>query len=326
MLLSVLLPLIIIVLAYLYVRVRWHFQGADFLAKGQFDEAIVIFTRIRRYYPLDTLSLQSRGTAYRYKGDLSSALADYTRSIEMGGRKNGLLYLNRAYLFLYWERFADARNDYELALLSNPDLPQAHVGLIYVHLHSKEYEQVINSSDAMLNQWQVLADKRQKYGAYISNRSPEALAQFEVIYQAVWIAKARALAHLGRVDEAREVLHMLQTKYPTNIAFIYSDGAELEFFIGDYATALAYFERVLMNTDKLPQQPISVHGYPSVFYAQAGYAVTLFVTGDIEQAQAQWRDLQTKAPLLTSAERVGKEFFWSEAMTAKAKELEASFM
>ncbi len=320
MILLVSFGMIFALLAYFFVRVRWHKQADAAIKAGQLDEALAQYTRIIKYYPQDAIAMHNRAVAYRHKGDFEAALAELNRAVARGGRMSAMLRINRAYLQMYLGKHMDALADYRLALHAEPNQPQALLGIIYVHIFSKDYETALQEAEKAIAQIEVDKAKNQKYGAYILTQTADTQKQMDRVYEAIHITKAIALAYLERGDEAKAIFDQLKAQNPTS-SQVYVDSGEVHFLLGDYATAKTDFERAMLTEADAPLGIMSMRGYPFMCYAQAGYAVSLFANGDVEEAHQQLRDLQAKAPRLITAQEMGKEFFWSDKMIATADEM-----
>jgi tetratricopeptide (TPR) repeat protein len=322
MVLVVVFGVLVAILGYFFTRVRWHNQALTYLNDGQIDDAIRIFSRVIKYYPQDAIALYHRASAYKRKGDYTAALADYDQAVARGGRMSGVLYGARAYFLMYLGRYDDALADYELALKADPRQPQTQLGIAYAYIFKKDYEKALEKAQIAIDELEKQLATNAKYGAYLLEATPERNIELENVVISVNAAKALALIHLGRGDEARGIYATLAEKYPESM-ILYVDRAELNFLLNDYDSARADYEKALVLAGDTEFTP-TTSGYDFSLVAQAGYAVTLFACGEIEQAQAQWHTLQTNAPLLVDAKRIGKEFFWSDAMTEQAEKMMAS--
>ncbi|MCL4255419.1 MAG: tetratricopeptide repeat protein, partial [Anaerolineae bacterium] len=306
MILLVSFGMIFALLAYFFVRVRWHKQ-ADATAKaGQLDEALAQYARILKYYPQDAIAMHNRAVAYRHKGDFEAALAELNRAVARGGRMSAMLRINRAYLQMYLGNHMDALADYRLALHAEPNQPQALLGIVYTHIFTKDYETALQEAEKTIAQIEIDKAKSEKYGAYILTQTPETQKQVYRVYEAIYTTKAIALAHLGRGDEAKVIFDQLKIQNPTS-SQVFVDSGEVHFLLGDYATAKTDFERAMLVEIENPLGVTSMRGYPFIYYAQAGYAVSLFAVGEVEDAHKQLSDLQAKAPRLITAQDMGKE-------------------
>ncbi|MDZ4669967.1 MAG: tetratricopeptide repeat protein [Phototrophicales bacterium] len=310
------------IFAYFIVRMQWHNKALMALNDGRLDDAIAQFSKVIKYYPQDSIALYHRANTYKQKGDMDAALADYDSAVARGGRMSGVLYGARAYFLMYLGRYEDALKDYQLALKTDPTQPQTQLGIAYAYLFMKDYEKALAQAQITVDilEKQIATDKQ--YSAYILANSPEKSAQLESAYISVYATKALALIHLGRSDEAKAIYASLGEKYPNSMV-LYVDRAEVNFLLGDYASAIADYEKAIALAQDTLFIPMS-GAYDLTYLAQAGYAVSLFASGDEEKAQAQWRDLGKKKPELANVSLLSKEFFWSETMVAQAEKMVAS--
>jgi tetratricopeptide (TPR) repeat protein len=300
-------------------------RGLKLTEDNQFDKADILFTRMLKFYPKNALLHLFKGRSDTFKGDNQAALAHYDKAISLEHNNKflrGRSQVFRGYFYLYLGRYDDALNDYRLVqqLNTKPYLYEACWGGVASYFYQKSYEFALEEAEI------ILAILEKKLSLTQNRRKPKFDAELKSSYLITCQFKALTLAHLGRSQEAKDVFTMLSDKYGDNV-FFYLPRAELFFLLGEYPLALADYEQAIsLFTPAIKRGYATASGYNLYHLASFGYAVTLFACGKIDEAQAQWRELQAKSPSLTSAELVGKEFFWSEARLAKAKELEASFM
>ncbi|MDX2076885.1 MAG: tetratricopeptide repeat protein [bacterium] len=318
--------------------VRWIFavvlsrRGGKLIQAGKLDRADALFSWMLKYYKRNPLILLNQTTIDNHREDYQSALIKYDKMILSGkGGKffNTATYGLRGYLNLHLGRYTEARNDYQTAyeMQSKHNMPiyLSYWGIVASYFYQKDYISTLKETQQILPILEHELSQIESHGAYLITSNAKSDLRLKTIYLFINSFKARAFAYLGQVDDAKEVFIPLSEKF-SDFAPFYFARAELMFVLGDYLSALSDYQKAspIFNDDNLKGLYTTISGYKFHHIVLAEYAVTLFACGEIEQAQAQWRELQAKAPLLTSAERVGKEFFWTEAMTAKAKELEVS--
>lgn len=313
---------VLAIFVYIFVRVQWHKQANLLMNEGQYDEALRILSRVIRIYPQDAIALYSRAMIYKRKGNYDAALDDHNLAIAKGGRMSAVMYGARAYFLMYLGRYEEALHDYEIALKADPNQPQAQLGVAYAYVFLNQYDKALAQAQRAIDDLENQIATHSQYGAYLMGNSPEQDAQLQNVYISVYATKALALIHLGRGDEAKEIYAKLSEKYPNSMV-LYTDRAEINFLLADYSSAVADYEKALSLAGATEHMP-TTSGYDLTDLAQAGYAVALFSGGNTEKAQAQWRDLTSKAPAFAEIGRVSKEFFWSEAMTEQAQKLVAS--
>ncbi len=108
-------------------------QGILLLEEGNYDEAIASLTKAVRL-SLGNLGeiLLFRGIAYRLKGDLLRALADYDASLEQDAY-SAEVYCERGKLFLSQEKFKEALQDFNFALTIDETLVEARLQRALTH-------------------------------------------------------------------------------------------------------------------------------------------------------------------------------------------------
>ncbi|MCU0482096.1 MAG: tetratricopeptide repeat protein [Anaerolineae bacterium] len=309
-------------IVYFFVRIQWHKQARDYLNAQQYEDAIRLYSRVIRFYPQDSLALANRANAYKQQGDDDAALADYNQAIAKGGRMSAIIYATRAYFLMYLGRHEEALADYQTALQADPMQSQSQLGIAFAYLFLKQYDNALAQAESAARNLEAQIAKNAEFGAYIVNQSEKMDAQLQTIYISTYATKALALVYLGRGDEAKAIYDDLAQKYPDSMV-LYTDRAEIYFLLGEFALAVADYEKALDLATTIDHMP-TANGYDLSHVAQSGYAVALFANGDAEKAQTVWREFLSKVPRLNSPEKVSKEFFWSEAMTAQAEKLVAS--
>lgn len=320
MVLLVSLGMIVALLAYFIVRVGWHKRANAALQAGQLDEALAQYTRIIKYYPQDAIAMYNRAIAYRYKGDFQAALDQLDRAIARGGRMSALLHISRAYLHLYLGNHQAALDDYHLALHAEPNNPQALLGIILVYLFMEDYQTALQEAERVIPQIEADRRKHQQYSPYILTHTPDTQKRLDRIYEAIHVTKALALMKLGQIDEAFAIFDQLKAQNPTS-SHIYVDSGEVHFQLGNYAAAKTDFVRAMQLEAAQPSGMVSISGYPFMYQVQAGYILSLFANGEVDEARNQLRDLQAKAPRLVTVQDFAKEFFWSSDMSQKAEQV-----
>jgi Flp pilus assembly protein TadD len=73
-----------IIILFLLIVVLSYIHGNDATAESHFDRAIADYTDAFRLDPNDTLAYNNRGLAYRQKGVVARADADFARARELG--------------------------------------------------------------------------------------------------------------------------------------------------------------------------------------------------------------------------------------------------
>lgn len=146
-------------------RNKWlalHERGALLLDMGRADDALADYDRVLRLNPKDTDAFYQRGRAWRMKGDAARALAnfDHVLALEtdlpagntlaargwalavlgqqdeamalcdrvLKTRPHADLYVTRGFVQLLRGRFAEARSDFDAAMMQRPMMPDALFG------------------------------------------------------------------------------------------------------------------------------------------------------------------------------------------------------
>jgi tetratricopeptide (TPR) repeat protein len=98
-----------------------HHLGVGLLLQQNFDRAIVEFNEALRVDPTYVKSLNSRGNAWRGKGELDNAIADYNEAIRLDPNFS-FPYNGRASAFLNKGEFDRATDDYSQVIRLDPSL------------------------------------------------------------------------------------------------------------------------------------------------------------------------------------------------------------
>lgn len=294
-----------------YRKARHYLEANEFIqAKDLYIQTLKYPQRfLRGFRTVGHLGLAS---AYSYLGKIDLALAEYNHLIAMPAVYRPIIYIGRGNIYVYLRRFDEAIADFRLAMKSKLKYQLlARLGIVRCYTTMKQYEIVYAETEILLNEIHTKGDE------YRNKKIP-----LKEIACKTYLIQASALARLNRQDEALEIYPLLIEHYDAYLDEIYHARAMVYVVFGEYNLALADFELLLA----LPSKPEEyfIGGYSYRIRLIADYAVILFACGKIDEAQAQWRELQTQAPALTSAERMGQEFFWTDEMIAKAKELEAT--
>jgi tetratricopeptide (TPR) repeat protein len=106
---------------------EWFEKGYKYGEAKNYDEAIQCYTEAIRLKPDYAEPYNNRGLARADKGDLTGAIKDYTRSIELNNPELHLPYNNRGAARYDQGDFAAAIKDYNEAIRLKPDYADAYL-------------------------------------------------------------------------------------------------------------------------------------------------------------------------------------------------------
>ena len=95
------------------IHIYW---GDQYASTGQYQQAIVEYTKADAAMPDGTYALWARGRSYRASGDYAKAIADFDRVIALTVFENMQLYLTRGATYQEWGNDAAAEADFDHAL------------------------------------------------------------------------------------------------------------------------------------------------------------------------------------------------------------------
>jgi len=95
------------------------FRGSAYRGKGDLDHALADYNAAIRLDPTNTVALNFRGLAYRAKGDLDHAVADFSAAIRLNPAYTAA-FTNRGLVYEDRNNLARARADFNAALARPP--------------------------------------------------------------------------------------------------------------------------------------------------------------------------------------------------------------
>jgi len=117
---------------------RYAYRGEQYIQLGEFDKARADFEKLLSLMPIADAFL-GRGCFYMRTGDLTSALGDFDRAIDMEPA-NAMAYSNRASAYSKLEDMDKALANYDLAIQSDPDYPTAYANRAFAYYKVSRYE------------------------------------------------------------------------------------------------------------------------------------------------------------------------------------------
>jgi tetratricopeptide (TPR) repeat protein len=139
--------------------VSLYSRGNVYLRKGEYERAIVDYSRLLEMDSRNANHLNSRGNAYREKGDYKHAIADYTRSIEFNNNVRnvgntldvGTTLANRCEARALAGDYAKALSDCNEAIKLEPNetVPLSSRGLVYLKMG--KFDNAVSDFDAAVH-------------------------------------------------------------------------------------------------------------------------------------------------------------------------------
>lgn len=191
--------------AYFVMRSRLYRQGIEHLNDGDIDGAIAIFSRVIKYYPQDALALKNRALLHQYKGDMTSARADFDRAVARGGRINAQLQTERAFFLAYTGNETEAIALFDSILHQDPSYLQAQLGKTQAHIMLNNYAQAQIEAEKGLADLQAQKDKAEKFKAHMRYELPQLGGDYIRFLISFESSVCVSLAHLVRVMKPSNV-------------------------------------------------------------------------------------------------------------------------
>ncbi len=121
-------------------------RGIAYKAKGDLDRAIADYDQAIRVDPSYAPALNSRGIAYKARGDIDKAIADYDRVIQLNPQ-SAPAYNNRGYAYFTKKSYDRAVADYDMALGLDPANALTLNNRGYAYFATKDYDRAIADYD-----------------------------------------------------------------------------------------------------------------------------------------------------------------------------------
>ena len=205
---------------------------------GFWNEALNDLTAIRQHYADSSQYFLIKGNVWVGRNDLSAALADFDRSIELDPA-NAEALVNRGTLYFEQQQYAAAKADFENALRANPRQLQALNNLGLLASRNRQWQTALDYFDQALS---------------VNPVDPIALNN-----------KGYVLLHTGQIDEAFTLVNRSLENKPDN-AYALRNLGLYYFKKNDLEKSMNTFKKAL----DLAQNVELLHGYAGDAFFKAG--------------------------------------------------------
>ena len=110
-------------IAFRYVWISYHKRGSEYMAKGEYDQAILCFNKTIKIKPKFAPAYCNRGTCYYEKGEYDRAIQDFTKTLEINPKLVEAHY-NRAAAYYQKQECDKAWGDVQKARSMDYRIPQ----------------------------------------------------------------------------------------------------------------------------------------------------------------------------------------------------------
>jgi tetratricopeptide (TPR) repeat protein len=124
----------------------FNYRGVAYKAKGDLDHAIADYTEAIRRDPNYAAAYNSRGIAYKAKGDVDRAITDYDQAIRLNPG-SAPAFNNRGYAYFAKSSYDRAVTDFDEAVKLDPQYALAYNNRGYAHFMQKNYDRAITDYD-----------------------------------------------------------------------------------------------------------------------------------------------------------------------------------
>jgi tetratricopeptide (TPR) repeat protein len=124
----------------------FNYRGVAYKAKGDLDHAIADYTEAIRRDPDYAAAYNSRGIAHKAKGDVDKAIADYDQAIRLNPN-SAPAFNNRGYAYFAKSSFDRAVTDFDEAVKLDPQYALAFNNRGYAYFMQKNYDRAIGDYD-----------------------------------------------------------------------------------------------------------------------------------------------------------------------------------
>ncbi len=120
---TVILLAIVAWIAFRYVWISYYNRGSNYMAKGEYDKAILCFDKALKLNSKFAPAYCNRGTSYYEKGDYDPAILDFTKALEINPKIIDAHY-NRAAAFYQKQEYDKAWEDVHKAQSMDYQIPR----------------------------------------------------------------------------------------------------------------------------------------------------------------------------------------------------------
>ena len=117
-------------------------KGQDFLKKGQYNDAVIFFSRILQSYPENPAVLNGLAEAQHRSGDPMTAIENYKKSLALNPKQLDP-WISTGNIHYYHQQFPEAEVSYRRATRLDPGNARAHNNLASVLKEQKKMDQAI---------------------------------------------------------------------------------------------------------------------------------------------------------------------------------------
>jgi len=121
-------------------------SGNAALDNGDFDRAIMEYSKAIQLDPNNALAYTRRGEAYYYKGDYDKAITDYDQAIRIDANY-AVAYNNRGHVYRNQGNYDRAIADLDQAIRLNPNYTKAFANRGYAYWYKGDYDKAITDYD-----------------------------------------------------------------------------------------------------------------------------------------------------------------------------------
>jgi tetratricopeptide (TPR) repeat protein len=314
---ALIIVLIIFGLMWLALRLYVCRKGHSHLLKGAFKAADRWNRLALLLLPGDQVAHYGLGLSAWLRGDVEQVL-DHFEHIRRDNARNVYSIQRRiihATLLTEIRRYDDA-----LSLLAEVDprhIMASHAALTrsYVHLRTRDYEKV----EPVLNEVEAFIDRVRNAPNLLIPQSLDARAYCDRLNTSVISQRSLLYAAHSKFEAVVDCCDQLATLCGDHVEILSYRG-EARYMLGDHISAFNDFRRAT----QLSPSPVYLFQYTgrTIATATAGLAVTHHALGQIDEAQALWRDLTAENPRFRDLYWLKDELRWPQAMIDHAAQLD----